>query len=492
MEFDSNLCRVVDLASLPDELQDDGSRNNDIRDLNVVPIYTSSAINGTHFGDVIALVTASGVVKIIDQNRGRTQHDLNNWASMFPHERKSNSIISTRQQRDADEKGSPKTGLNAPKHGKEDPKNEIHVGGNTWAGGTGGSDTAGLGGRGGPYRLDKGHTVHQVSDESKAQVSAEAKAQAAKIAQEALQKRLDDISMGKDEYDIYNRFRGRVQNQVRQLKTIIDEFSKRSKERVWLRNQSSGELDDAKIVDGMTGEKLVFKRRGISSSSAIDSSGNQPESVLKRIDVVMDVSGSMYRFNGQDQRLERVLETALMVMESIGAGNDSKGGDVDEVLQYSLSGHSGDSSYIPYVQYGEVPRNESERFMILQRMIAHSQFCSSGDHTLEAIEGAVKRVVNSISDSDANSQRFVIVVSDANFKRYGISTRQLSSAMKKDPRVKVHLILIASLGDEADKTASALPEGLCHVCDGHSGKDIVDVFRDILTGTGGILDVRNA
>jgi von Willebrand factor A domain-containing protein 8 len=30
--------------------------------------------------------------------------------------------------------------------------NEEHVGGNQWQGGTGGSDTAGLGGRGGPVR----------------------------------------------------------------------------------------------------------------------------------------------------------------------------------------------------------------------------------------------------------------------------------------------------------------------------------------------------
>jgi hypothetical protein len=35
-----------------------------------------------------------------------------------------------------------------PKFGKWDDNNEIHVGGNQWAGGTGGSDTAGLGGRG--------------------------------------------------------------------------------------------------------------------------------------------------------------------------------------------------------------------------------------------------------------------------------------------------------------------------------------------------------
>lgn len=48
-----------------------------------------------------------------------------------------------------------------------DAKNEPHVGGNTWAGGTGGRDTAGLGGKGGPYRLDAGHDVHQLSDEEK-------------------------------------------------------------------------------------------------------------------------------------------------------------------------------------------------------------------------------------------------------------------------------------------------------------------------------------
>lgn len=52
--------------------------------------------------------------------------------------------------------------VTAPKHGKMDSKNAPHVGGNTWAGGTGGRDTAGLGGKGGPYRLDAGHDVTQV------------------------------------------------------------------------------------------------------------------------------------------------------------------------------------------------------------------------------------------------------------------------------------------------------------------------------------------
>jgi von Willebrand factor A domain-containing protein 8 len=49
-----------------------------------------------------------------------------------------------------------------PKFGRWDENNAIHVGGNQWAGGTGGSDTAGLGGRGGPFRLDRGKTHHSL------------------------------------------------------------------------------------------------------------------------------------------------------------------------------------------------------------------------------------------------------------------------------------------------------------------------------------------
>lgn len=54
-----------------------------------------------------------------------------------------------------------------------DKENAPHVGGNTWAGGTGGRDTAGLGGKGGPYRLDAGHDVYQLSDEEKKSVPEE-------------------------------------------------------------------------------------------------------------------------------------------------------------------------------------------------------------------------------------------------------------------------------------------------------------------------------
>jgi hypothetical protein len=55
----------------------------------------------------------------------------------------------------------------------------------------------------------------------------------------------------------------------------------------------------------------------------------------------------------------------------------------------------------------------------------------------------------------------------------------------------VHLILIATLGDEARSVAAALPEGRCHVCDGSGAEgdtDIVSALRSILVGAGGLFD----
>jgi hypothetical protein len=71
-----------------------------------------------------------------------------------------------RRVKDIDFEPKGPTDLDAPKYGKVDPKNKPHVGGNTWAGGTAGRDTAGLGGRGGYMRLFSGNKIHQVSAKS--------------------------------------------------------------------------------------------------------------------------------------------------------------------------------------------------------------------------------------------------------------------------------------------------------------------------------------
>lgn len=136
----------------------------------------------------------------------------------------------------------PKTRASEPKHGKIDPDNTPHVGGNTWAGGTGGSDTAGLGGRGGPYRLDAGHPVHQISDEMKAQVSKEAQEKARKMAKEALKKKLNELEMGKLDWKRYTSLRNQVDEQISQLRSYLKDLKKRSEERIWLKNQMTGEL----------------------------------------------------------------------------------------------------------------------------------------------------------------------------------------------------------------------------------------------------------
>lgn len=73
--------------------------------------------------------------------------------------------------------------------------------------------------------------------------------------------------------------------------------------------------------------------------------------------VVADVSGSMYRFNGHDGRLERQLESILMLMEAF-QGYDSR-------LRYELLGHSGEGPSWPFVKLGKPPANNKERLNVL-------------------------------------------------------------------------------------------------------------------------------
>lgn len=195
-----------------------------------------------------------------------------------------------------------------PKEGKVDPKNKPHRGGNTWRGGTGGSSTAGLGGRAGPYRLDLGHDVMQISDELKEQVPEEVKQAARQMAREGLERRLKEINMTAYDAAAYKEFYNNVQQEIRQLRVVLEGIQAKEKERVWLKNMTDGDLDDSKLIDGLTGEHAIYKRRG-DEQPEFGATQKKP----KRIKFVVDISGSMYRFNGLDGRLNRTLEAALMV-----------------------------------------------------------------------------------------------------------------------------------------------------------------------------------
>ena len=41
------------------------------------------------------------------------------------------------------------------------------------------------------------------------------------------------------------------------------DLSAREEERVWVKRQTDGELDDTRLTEGLTGESAVYKRRGM-------------------------------------------------------------------------------------------------------------------------------------------------------------------------------------------------------------------------------------
>ena len=98
------------------------------------------------------------------------------------------------------------------------------------------------------------------------------------------------------------------------------DLSAREEERVWMKRQMDGELDDRRLADGLTGDAIVYKWRGMAKPelgrTQIKSQSNSIENFRltfkyaspKRIRFLFDVSSSMYRFQ-YDGRLQRSLET---------------------------------------------------------------------------------------------------------------------------------------------------------------------------------------
>ena len=116
---------------------------------------------------------------------------------------------------------------------------------------------------------------------------------------------------------------------------------------------------------------------------------------------------------------------------------------------------------INFVEYGKPPKNDKERLQVCHRMHAHTQYCMSGDCTLEAAYLATKSVVEDAPDAD---DYFVFLISDANLRRYGIQPLELGRALTQNPKVHAYAFFIASLGDEAVRLAKEMPLGTAHVC----------------------------
>ncbi|XP_076294765.1 von Willebrand factor A domain-containing protein c12.2 isoform X2 [Lasioglossum baleicum] len=396
------------------------------------PLY--AAVKSNH--DLVT-VDAGGCLRLWETSVASIVKSLDEWRKMVGSDNERLQITKERY-----------SGLDVsgPKFGKVDEKNEPHVGGNTWAGGTGGRDTAGLGGKGGPYRLDAGHTVHQLSDQEKNDVPEHIKKAARAMGLKAFKQRLKDIRMKEYDHELYSRFSSPVQKQVQALRNIIGSLQAKSKEREWCRHQTSGELDDTKLIEGLTGERTIYRRRAEKEPEP-----GTPLSKPKRLKLVADVSGSMYRFNGYDGRLDREMEACVMVMEAF-SGYEGK-------FQYEVVGHSGEQHDIVFVKHTQPPTDNRRRLEVIQMMHAHSQFCMSGDHTLEATQHAIASFAKEDSD-----ESIVIVLSDANLERYGIRPEHFAKVLMSNPDVNAYAIFIGSLGDQAERLMQKMPSSRAFIC----------------------------
>jgi hypothetical protein len=119
--------------------------------------------------------------------------------------------------------------------------------------------------------------------------------------------------------------------------------------------------------------------------------GAKPMSVT----LVVDVSSSMYRFNGYG-RLERLLEATLMIMEALSD---------DERFNPHIVGHNGDNARIPLMG-ADTANDPATQLRVLEAMVAHTQYTFPGDNTLEAMELAL---------SAAHEDEVVLVVSATGF-----------------------------------------------------------------------------
>ncbi|GAA5900077.1 hypothetical protein JCM6882_002608 [Rhodosporidiobolus microsporus] len=358
------------------------------------------------------------------------------------------------------------TSLSGPKFGKTDDKE--HSGGNTWAGGTGGRDTAGLGGRGGYMRLYKGGDIKQIPDALKADVPPEIAARAREMARKELADRLAQLDMSSGQASVYSRYHDAVAAHVHQLVSFLENLEAKEEERVWLKRQSDGELDESRISEGLTGEATVYKRRGFEKPEL-----GRPQLKPKRIRFIFDVSASMYR-NQHDGRLARSLEAAIMIMEAF----DRLSAAGKQKYLVDIIGHSGEEAEIKLVEAGKLPTDAGERFKTVEKMATISQFCWPGDETIHSLEKGVDHV----AEADADDY-FLIALTDANFSRYSISVEDVRRALTRNPKVRASLIAIGE-GAESEELPKALPGKVFRV---RETAEIATTLRSILgTYLGGL------
>lgn len=302
-----------------------------------------------------------------------------------------------------------------------------------------------------------------LTEDQKKEVSEDWHRQAQKMADEAYAHRLKELSLAPASEREYSELRDAVAAQIAAMRIVLQSHEAKQHERTWQKQKTHGELDEGRIVDGIVGSQTIYRRRAEAQSAQ----GQQE--LPKRIKFVMDCSGSMYTFDRIDQRLRRLTELAIFLVESF-AGLEQK-------YSYSMVGHSGTGPEAELlVPWGRPPSSAKEQLDMVKRMAAHAQYAHSGDHTLEATDRAIKDVVRQPGD-----EYYVFVVSDADLARYGISPEAWSRILMQDSRVNAYALLISSNTDEAEQIKAGLAPGHGFICD--DNEHLAVTFKQILQAT---------
>ena len=280
---------------------------------------------------------------------------------------------------------------------------------------------------------------------------------ARKIANETARVQRTKLKMDNIDEERYDELFAAVEGEINQLRVVLQSIEANEKERVWLRGKTSGELDDRRLVDFAIGEKNVFKKRGEKESSRM------VQRLPKRVSFVVDVSGSMAYFNG-DQRLDRLCATVVMLMEAL-TGLDHK-------YQYEIIGHSGETHELCLVPLGKPPINRHERLAVVQNMVDHAASCSSGDNT-----GAAIRAMEVVRREEADDY-FVFLISDANLEMYGVTPELLAQELMRDKLINAYAIFIAE-PEVALEMQKRMPAGRAHVC--NNNEEMPFLFKSIFS-----------
>jgi len=191
----------------------------------------------------------------------------------------------------------------------------------------------------------------------------------------------------------------------------------------------------------------------------------RPQIKPKRIRFIFDISASMYRFQ-YDGRLQRSLETAVMLMETFDRLTRK------DKYVWDICGQCGDEPVVSLVEANKPPSELRDRWKVVEKMEMITQYSFAGDYTVEAIEKGVVEV----SKFDADDW-FVIAITDANFGRYNITPDELKRAMMRHPKVNTALICIGESA-EAQWVTKQLPGRAFRVT---NAAEIPTVLQSILS-----------